>query len=352
MRLLNSYLTKLYLKYFFIVLISLEIFFVGIDFMQNLKSLNESANIKILYMFYNFMYALNFTLPISIILALIITAIVLIKSNELVALYSSGYSKKNILKPIFLTSLSITFLYIGLNFTEFAYAKESISSIKRGEYLKDSKTDLFLKYNNSYIYFGKLFPVEKKALDVQIFVTKDNDVERIIKAKEAKFYQNRWRVENATVIEKPKDIIPESKIVIKENQSFDILDGFKPKIIDNVYEAKASFSILDAIDAILLLQKQNISIEKIKSILLSVTVFPLFSSLMVVILFFFIPISSRFFNMLLFSSIAIFISLATWGFLFSLVKLSISGVILAEIAIVLPIALLSMVASLLYFRNR
>lgn len=352
MKLANRYLTLLYLKYFFIVLVSLELFFIGIDFMQNFKKLPESANIQILYLFHNSLYALNFTIVLSIILAFIIVKIVLIKTNQLISFYSLGYSKAQVLQPIFLTSLIITLVYISLNFTEFAYSKERANSIVKGRYMLNSKSDLFLKYFDTYIYFGRLYPVQKRAEDVKIFITKSGNLIQIIKAKEAKFLDNRWKIEDAVVINKPQYLTIDSKISIEKRKNFYILDGFKPKIIDNVYEAKANFSILDAIDAIKLLSTQNISIDKIKAILLSITIFPLFSPIVVIIIFYFTPISYRFFNVLLFTSSAIFITLGIWGFLYSLTKLSTSGVLLPEVAIVLPIVLLAIFAFLLYLKNR
>ncbi len=351
MKLAYKYLTFLYLKYFFIVLISLELFFIGIDFMQNFKKIPDSANIQILYLFYNSLYALNFTTPLSLILALIIVKVVLIKTNELIAFYSLGYSKNQILKPLFLTSLFISIFYISLNLSEFAYAKDKAEAILKNKYMLNSKSDLFLKYFDNYIYFGRLYPIQKRVEDVKIFVTKDGSLTQIIKAKEAKFLDNKWIVENAILINKPQNFTVDSKISIEKKDSFYILDGFKPKIIDNVYEAKASFSIIDAIDAIKLLTTQNININKIKAILLSITIFPLFSPIIVMIIFYFTPISHRFFNLLVFSSSSIFITLGVWGFLYSLTKLSISGVIIPEIAIVLPILGLSIFAFLLYLKN-
>ncbi len=352
MKLASKYLILLYLKYFFIVLVSLELFFIGIDFMQNFKRLPESANIKILYLFYNSLYALNFTIVLSVILAFIIIKIILVKTNQLVSFYSLGYSKRDILRPLFLTSLVITIFYILLNFTEFAYSKERAKSILKGQYTLNTKSDLFLKYYDTYIYFGRLYPVLKKAEDVKIFVTKDNDLIKIIKAKEAIFLNNRWKIEDAIVINKPQDITIDSKIEVQKKRNFYILDGFKPKIIDNVYEAKASFSIIDAIDAMKLLNTQNININKIKAILLSITIFPLFSPIVLIIIFYFTPISYRFFNILFFTSSSIFITLSIWGVLFSLSKLSISGVILPEFAIVLPISLLLLFSFFLYIKNR
>ena len=52
MSILSKYILKKYLLNFIIVLISLEIFFVGIDFLQNFKSIPDSANLQILYVLY------------------------------------------------------------------------------------------------------------------------------------------------------------------------------------------------------------------------------------------------------------------------------------------------------------
>lgn len=349
MRLLNQFLIKIYLKYLFVILLSLELFFVGIDFIQNSKSIS-TANLKILYIAYNFVYALNFTLSISIILAFIVTAITLVRTNYLVALYSCGYSKQDVLKPLFLSALSVTFLYIGLNFTEFAYSKEQVDSIRENQYIGDSRNSLFLKYDNYYVFFSKLYPLQKKAQDVEIFIVENQNLAKIIRAKEAIFLENRWHIDSAIVTEKPKDINQDSKLTTTTQNNLDILHGFKPKIIDNVYDGKSSFSIIDAIEAMKLLNSQNISTEKIKSVLLSITIFPFFAPLFVVLIFYFIPTPNRTFNILIFSSSAIFISLGIWGILFTLVKLSISGVLIAEISIILPIFILTLIAMILYFR--
>lgn len=352
MKFIQRELITLYLKYFLIVLLALELFFVGIDFMQKSKELSDSANIQLLYILYNLMYALNFTLPLAIVLSFILFQVNLIKSNQFIALYSIGYSKNQLLKPILGTTLAISLLYVGLNFTPFAYAKERVDSILNGRYLLDSKSDLFLKHSDNYIYFEKLYPFKKSAENIKIFKIENGDLESVISAKKAIFLGNSWRVLEASVVKKPSKLTKGSKLELEQNRTFEILRGFKPKIIDNVYEAKASFSILDAIDAIELLSIQNIDISKVKAILLSITIFPLFAPLAIIFIFFKSPISSRFKSLILFSSISIFATLSLWGFLFSLVKLSISGVLYPEFAIVAPILLLFTIALIIFYQNR
>jgi lipopolysaccharide export system permease protein len=63
MSILTRYILKKYLTNFIIVLVSLEIFFVGIDFLQNYKSLPQSANLQLLYILYNGFVALILALP-------------------------------------------------------------------------------------------------------------------------------------------------------------------------------------------------------------------------------------------------------------------------------------------------
>ena len=52
MSILTKYIIEKYLKNFIIILLSLEIFFVGIDFLQNFKSIPQSANLQLFYIYF------------------------------------------------------------------------------------------------------------------------------------------------------------------------------------------------------------------------------------------------------------------------------------------------------------
>ena len=81
MSILTKYILKKYLLNFIIVLISLELFFVGIDFLQNFKNLPESANLQLLYILYNGFFTLTLALPLSIVFGWVITLVIFIKNN-------------------------------------------------------------------------------------------------------------------------------------------------------------------------------------------------------------------------------------------------------------------------------
>ena len=250
---------------FMIVLISLEIFFVGIDFLQNFKSIPQSANLQLLYLLYNGFFTLTLALPLSIVFGWIITLIVFIRNNEFVAFNALGATNKNIYLPVINISVLLLFLLILLQMTPLAYSSDQKRKILDNQYFTNTKSDIFLKYNDYYVYFKKLYPLEKRAEEIHIFRVDNKDVIETIIAKKAYFQNDKWYVLDAKVITKPKDLdISSSKLNITYEKFLHTLEGFKPKILDSVYENKADLSIYDAISALILLKEQGINTQKIR----------------------------------------------------------------------------------------
>ena len=349
MSILTQYLLQKYLKYFFIILFSLEVFFIGIDFIQHLKSLPNSANLQLLYLFYNAFFTLTITLPLSLGFAWVITITFLIKNNELVSFYSLGLSHKNILTPIILISTMITTVLIMLQATPLAYSYEQKQRILNNQYFVSEQSNIFLKYNEYFIYFEKLYPLEKKATNIHIFKTKNNDIVETIVGKNAYYQNNKWYVTDTKITKKPEKIDWEtSKLTVTYEKFLYTLEGFEPKIINNVYKANIQFSIIDAVYTILLLNNQDFNTNKIKTILYSQVFTPFFILPTIILVFIFSSPSSRFFNTATFVSSAIFFTLFMWGIMFLLQKLALGGVILAEVAIILPLILLFIITYYLY----
>jgi lipopolysaccharide export system permease protein len=352
MKIITKYLLIKYIKYFFIILISLELFFVGIDLLQYFARLPKSANLQLLYIIYDIFYTLTITLPLSLVFAWIITLTALIKNNELISFYSLSISPANILKPILAISTLLTLILIGLQTTPLAYSAEQKSKILEHKYFVNEKSNIFLKYNEYFVYFKKLYPFEKKAQDIHIFKTKDNSLIETITAKKASYQHNKWYVIDAVVTTIPQNIEwNRSKLKISSEKFLNTLNGFEPKIINNVYKAKIQFSIIDAIRTILLLDDQNFNTNKIKAILYAQVVIPFFILPLIVLIFIYINPSSRFFNTAKFISITIFLTLATWGIIFLLQKLAFGSVLLAEIAIIIPIVMLFLITYYLYYKK-
>ena len=151
MNLYARYVGWLYFKYFVILFVALTLFYVGIDILTNLKSMPASANLKLLYFGLTSLTAVNYVLPLSLIFALIASEFSMIRSNELVSFYALGIDKNRLIKPPFYIALTITFVYVGLNFTPFAYAYEYGRNIVKLSNLSRTSSDIFLKFEGKFV---------------------------------------------------------------------------------------------------------------------------------------------------------------------------------------------------------
>ena len=341
-----KYISLHYLKYFFIILVALEMFLVGFDYMQYADQLTKSANLLLIYLVYKSFYGIDMLLPLSLIFAMISTKIMLIRSNALVSFYSLGYTRVDVLRPFVVVSTIITIIYIGLHsFSSFARANEFSDNIRSYSQYLSSSRDLFFTYKGKYIYFAEMIPLQEKAKGIRVFSVEDNSLKEVLIAKEANYRNGFWNIKSADIITKPEKLDFESLgIRVDEEYNLDILKGFRPKILDQVYEGKVNFTIRNAIDAVILLQDQNIDTSSIKGALYKIFIYPFFVPCLVVIIFFFVPVSVRFLNVSIFSFIAILSTLMVWGILFMLVELSINKTLASEVGIILPIVVLFLIA--------
>ncbi|MCG3710652.1 LptF/LptG family permease [Aliarcobacter butzleri] len=351
MSILSKYILKKYLINFIIVLISLELFFVGIDYLQNFKNIPASANLQLLYILYNSFFTLTLALPLSIVFGWIVTLVLFIKNNEFVAFNALGATRKNIFMPVVIVSISLLITLIFLQMTPLAYSYEQKRKILNDEYFSNTKSDIFLKYNEYYVYFQKLLPLEKKAENIHIYKIKDDNLVETIIGEKAYFQNDKWYVVDVKVINKPENIdINNSKLDVRYEKFLHTLEGFKPKILDNVYESKSDFSIMDAVSALILLKDQGMNTQKIRTILYNQLIIPFFVIPILILVYSFASLNSRFFNMAKFVSFSIFGTLIVWGFFFLVFRLTSSGTVIPEISMLLTMFI--WVIFSIYFYNK
>jgi len=332
---------------------ALVLFFVGFDVMSNIGGLPESANLRLLYSLFRSYYALDILFPISLILAMIATKVVMIRSNSLVAYYSLGYSKSDVLRPFTFLSTFLVIIYILLHmYAPFAKGKEYSDNIYSKKVNGAPTQDLFFTYEDYYVYFKSLHPLQQRAREIRIFNIKNNDLNEVIVAKEAVYIDDYWIVKDAQKLVKPHNIGLKSEgISVLEKEDLKLLKGFKPNILDQVYEGSSSYTIGDAFEAMKLLDEQNVNTDKVKSVLYKTIVYPFFVPFLVIIIFFFVPISSRFLNVSLFSFAALLISLLIWGMFFALIQLANAKTISGEIGIVLPVFILGFISFIVWYKK-
>ena len=340
------YISFHYIKYFSIILSALVLFLVGFDYMGNAESLDISANLLLIYLVYKTFFAIDILLPLSLIFAMISTKIFLIRSNALVSFYSLGYSRVDILKPFVVVSTLIIMIFIWFHsISNFARADEFAKNIrKNAQYLSPTR-DLFFTYKDKFVYFSKMLPLQESAENIRVFSFKNNSLKEVLVASKARYRNDAWYIDEADIITKPDEINFESDgIEVTKQKELKILQDFRPKMLDQVYEGKVNFTIKDAIDAYSLLKEQRINTDVVKSSLYKIFVYPFFVPSLVVIIFFFVPISVRFLNVSLFSFAAILSSLIVWALLFALIELSSHKTIPSEAGIIAPVLILFLIA--------
>lgn len=347
------YVSWLYIRHFFLISFALALFFAGLDYMQNASKLS-GFNIKILYLFYKGSYALSLLFPIALVLSMIVAKMALIRSNALVSFYALGYSKKEVLRPFIWVSFILTLLYISLHFTTFVNSEQYAKSLIDKKSAYGVTRNLFVKYNESFIYISRLIPAAKEAKDIRIYKMHNGDLSQIIYGKSARFDGSKWLIKDAKIVKKPEAKGLSKEGLTVQNRDVETLEGFKPKILTSVFEGKKYYTIQDAYYALKLLFQQRLETSKVRSILYYMVVSPFFAMFLVVIFFLSIPPHARSANLLWVSFVLTGTTLFVWGVVYLLYRISLSGVIIPELGTVTAVVLLGVGAlySYLFRTNR
>ncbi|TNF45032.1 MAG: YjgP/YjgQ family permease [Epsilonproteobacteria bacterium] len=344
------YMAKMYIKNLLSILFGLSFAFAAIDYFQHVQQLNVATNYKILYVFYMWQEALGLLYPLAIVFALIMTKLALVKNNTMGALHAFGYDKKRLLLPLF-TIGSLTYaIFLFLHTTDFSYAKDKATYLLKNELGSYQVNDLFFKYNDTFVYINNLDPIAKKIEDITIFQVEGYKVHYTINAPYATFDGERWTAYDATLKTHIYEENELKRYTVEHKDQIETLEGYKPKIIESLYEGKA-LNIIDAFTTWNLLHKQNLSSDKIRSSLYDKTIVPLFAMALLLILFFKLPFHARMMNMGAVIALSLAATFVTWGILFGLSQMGANGVFIPELTAILPVIILWSYAIYVYFTD-
>ena len=333
-----------------IILLGLSFTFAIIDYFQRMQQVDIAGNYKILYIFYMWQESLGLLYPLAIVFALIMTKISLIKNNTMGAFHAFGYSKKKLLLPLFSVAFLLYLCFSFLHTTSFSYAKDKAHVLLKNEIGTYNVNDIFFKYNNDFVYVKALDPIHKRIDEITIFNVQNNQVQYTIHAPYALFNEKEWEAKDAIL---KTHIYTEGKLeryTIEHKKSIKTLKGYKPKIIESLYEGK-SLSIIDAYYTWELLEKQQINTDKIRALFYSKIVMPLFSLALLIILFFKLPFHSRMMNIGMVIALSLGVTFMIWGILFGLNQMGSNGVLLPEMTVLLPVMLLWVYTIYLYLTD-
>ncbi len=336
----KRYLSWLYIKHFVIILVILELFFLLIDFLQNQKEMPDAMNLVVLYLYFQSIGALKITLPLSLVFGALSLFIHLIRTNEIIALLSFGFSKQKIIQPIVIIAFAIASIFIFVNSTKIGYFYENGQALLKNRDHSAATENLFFKFNDNYIYIQKLNPLTQEATNIKLFHIKNGLVDAVTYSSAAKYTGDSWHLSKAKIIIIPTGMkISNDALVVSERESVVTLDGFKPKVMDGILNTNAALNISDMIDALFVLNNQDMDIERIRQLLFSTILTPLLAPIAIVIMFAYTPISARFFDVTTFSSISIFSILAGFGVINALSRAKFSNINLSFVLILIAVVL-------------
>jgi len=312
------YILKKYLKNFLIVFIGLTFLFVVVDYIFNFAKLPSSSNLQVLYMFYMLVYSAFTLYPLALIFAFLLTLSSMIKFNELVSFYSTGFTPQKLIRPFLFLFLSVTAFMFVLQSTKLAYSNQYAKAIK--ENFNYKTYDLFLKYKDNVIYIKVINPFSKTAWGLKVFRLdiQNQKVKEVILAKKAKYRNSQWIAKNAVVIKLT------DKAWISEKKNLKFLKNFTPKILSNL-KSLDNISFYDAYIAIRYFKEIDLNM------ILSIVFFKIFTPAsllaLMVLLFFKSPIHIRISNVTVFMLISVALSMLVWAVELMLFKFSKQGVL-------------------------
>ena len=343
------YIAKLYSKNLISILFGLSFAYAAMDYFQYSQKLHSFSH-KILYIFYMWQEALSLLYPLTIVFALIVTKLALVKNNTMGALHAFGYTKKRLFWPLFWVGLLTYLMFTALHTTEFSYAKDKANLLLKNELGAYDVNDLFFKYNDTFVYINTLDPIEKKIEDITIFKVEGYQVRYTINAQDATFDGKEWEAHKAIVKTHHYVDGELEKYSVEHKERIKTLKGYKPKIIESLYEGKA-LNILDAYSTWKLLDTQHLNSDKIRAIFYDKTVVPLFSIALMLILFFKLPFHARMMNLGGVIALALGATFMIWGILFGLNQIGSNGVLAPEFTAIIPIVILWAYAIYVYFTD-
>jgi len=340
------YLAKHYIKNLVSILFGLSFAFASIDYFQYSQGLHSFSH-KILYIFYMWQEALGLLYPLAIVFALIMTKLSFVRQNTMAAFHAFGYDKKKLFTPLFIISFCVYGIFMILHTTAFSYAKDKANLLLKNELGTYDVNDLFFKYNDTFVYIKKLDPIEKKIEDITIFKVEGYQVRYTIHAPTAIFTGNEWNAQKAIIkthLYKQGEL---ERYTSEYKENIKTLEGYKPKIIESLYEGKA-LNIVDAYSTWKLLAKQHLNSDKIRAAFYDKVIVPLFSLALLLILFFKLPFHARMMNVGATVAFSLGATFAIWGVLFGLNQMGANGVLIPELTAIFPITLLWVYALYVY----
>lgn len=210
---IDKYVSREFLKYFFSAILVFTVLYVVVDLLSNLGRYDVESSVIVELLAYQLPWVIYMMTPVACLVATIFTVSILSRSNELVALFSSGISLARVTAPILVITSGIvitSFFVSDRLIPAFTRKKNYVMfvKIKKNPSLYYTvKTNKIWYRSKDLIYNIKTFDPDKntvQGLSIYYF-TPNWDLLQITAAKEAQYLGENWHLTDGTVTLFPSD---------------------------------------------------------------------------------------------------------------------------------------------------
>jgi lipopolysaccharide export system permease protein len=176
MTILDKYLTREILRYFFMVLVLVVAIYLAVDFFEKIGNFME-AGLPISRAFDFFLHSIPFVLsqilPVGVLLSVLICFGMMNKHNELTALRSCGISIYSLIKPILAIGFAFSFLLFFLSeaivpITMTTANQIWLNEVKKEQAISTRENNIWMKTANGIMHIRHYNPAEKTLYKVTL----------------------------------------------------------------------------------------------------------------------------------------------------------------------------------------
>ncbi len=208
--LLDKYVIKRFLFYFFIGLFVFISLFLITDFISKFSKYDTTIQALFKYYYYFLPEIIYQMLPVALVLSSLMTISTMSKNNELIAFYTTGVSIYRICLPIVVIAGLLCALAFSINdkiIPHVVRKKEmtSMKEVKKNKYkhhkmkLTGIRNRVWFRDEDLIVNVGQMDLTTRQGLDIHLFYMNENwDLTRIIRAESAKVSDKSWTLMNVS----------------------------------------------------------------------------------------------------------------------------------------------------------
>lgn len=201
MRTLDIFILLRFTLYFVGSLAVLIVLFLAVDIMTNLNRFGSSASVLMSYYVYYLPFIAYNMIPVSALLALVSLVSGFVRTSELVALHSLGYSMTSLLRSVLalLVVMVLFLIWVGDVLIPFAMEKRNYIyyiEMKKspGRYAKTKTKNIWYRTKSALINFENVLDKNNVQGAHIYFFGSDWNLVRMVESKSLVFNQNIWKL--------------------------------------------------------------------------------------------------------------------------------------------------------------